>query len=353
MTNLFLRVSEYLDKKRPFVIYSKPESNKIIGIFQGDNTLHFTENFREEGFIFAPFSGDKYVLIPKDNSEIIIEDVESFQFNISGYPYNIDYSSQQSFEILVQKGIDEINKGKIEKVVLSRTQYINTDDFDAIISFKKLITIYPAAFKYYFYHPEVGEWMGATPEQLAKIEGDILNTVALAGTQVFTNNIDIVWGEKEKKEQQFVTDFIIESLQKYGNTEFVSNPYTFRAGNVLHIKTDISVKLNQNTELKQIVEKLHPTPAVCGLPKNEAKEFIIKEEGYNREYYSGFLGELNIDFESNKQEKSDLFVNLRCMKIYSNTAQLYIGCGITKDSNPENEFIETVNKSITLKRILF
>ena len=97
---------------------------------------------------------------------------------------------------------------------------------------------------------------------------------------------------------------------------------------------------------------MHPTSAVCGLPKQEAKYFIQKHEGYDREYYSGFLGELNIDLVTFRTLQTDLFVNLRCMKVKQNKAQLFIGCGITKDSNPEKEYIETVNKSMTMKKII-
>jgi isochorismate synthase len=104
--------------------------------------------------------------------------------------------------------------------------------------------------------------------------------------------------------------------------------------------------------LKKVIASLHPTPAVCGLPKHSAKNFIRENEGYNREYYSGFLGELNIDLVTFKTLQTDLFVNLRCMKIIKDKAQLFIGCGITKDSNPEAEYLETVNKSMTMKKII-
>ena len=101
-----------------------------------------------------------------------------------------------------------------------------------------------------------------------------------------------------------------------------------------------------------LIDKLHPTPAVCGLPKETAKQFILKNEGYDREFYTGFLGELNIDFRTFKKDNSDLFVNLRCMEVEKNTATIYVGCGITKDSIPEMEYIETVNKSMTIRKVV-
>ena len=82
------------------------------------------------------------------------------------------------------------------------------------------------------------------------------------------------------------------------------------------------------------------------------KIFILENENYNREYYTGFLGELNKKSIKKKKLKSDLYVNLRCMQIKNQQAFIYMGCGITKDSNPEKEWEESVNKSMTMKKIL-
>jgi len=115
----------------------------------------------------------------------------------------------------------------------------------------------------------------------------------------------------------------------------------------LHIQTDIKAELRNDFSLKKIIEKLHPTPAVCGFPKDLSQKFILENEGYNRSFYTGFLGELN--FSDNKT--SELYVNLRCMEIENQKVRFYIGCGITKDSDPEKEFFETVNKSVTMKSL--
>ena len=157
--------------------------------------------------------------------------------------------------------------------------------------------------------------------------------------------------QKEKQEQRFVTDYITASLQDFSSDIRATAPYTFRAGTIVHIKTDISAELKAEKSLKSIIDTLQPTPAVCGLPKDKALDFLIANEGYDREYYSGYLGEINIDMATG-QSKTDLFVNLRCMKIANDAAHLYIGCGITKDSDPAKEFVETVNKSTTMKRVL-
>ena len=82
------------------------------------------------------------------------------------------------------------------------------------------------------------------------------------------------------------------------------------------------------------------------MPKEKALDFIQKNEAFDRTYYSGFLGEYN----SNNQ--TDLFVNLRCLEVVNDAVNIYVGCGITKDSNPEMEFLETENKSMTMRNII-
>ena len=101
-------------------------------------------------------------------------------------------------------------------------------------------------------------------------------------------------------------------------------------------------------ELSNLIDILHPTPAVCGIPKKISKRFILENENYDREFYTGFLGEMNTDSTTN------LFVNLRCMKIDTEAKKisLFIGGGITKDSIPDNEWNETIIKSGVMKRVL-
>ena len=141
---------------------------------------------------------------------------------------------------------------------------------------------------------------------------------------------------------------------------------TIKAGNLLHLKTRVSGLLTSN--LKEVVTVLHPTPAVCGLPKVTAKQFILNNENYNREFYSGYLGELNIKEKTTRNTNrrnvennaysavktiSNLYVNLRCMQLTDVKASIYVGGGITKDSIAENEWQETVNKTQTMKKVLF
>ena len=167
--------------------------------------------------------------------------------------------------------------------------------------------------------------------------------MALAGTQKFTENPN--WGAKEQLEQQVVTDYLVQQLQPFCASLKLNGPYTQQAGFLLHLKTEISGQLHAGFSLQNLLQSLHPTPAVCGMPKDDALQFIGQEEGYDREFYSGFMGEI----QPNNQV--DLFVNLRCMKWVTNQAHLYVGCGITKDSQAELEFAETVHKTQTMKQV--
>lgn len=342
------------DKKLPFVVYNKPHSKKNIAFLSFDESLDFNKKLDKKGFVFAPFDGNDFVFFAENKSEIIKFDGIDFNEKINHYTDYLPTSEvKQAHENLVEKGINAIKNNEFLKVVLSRNEIVSANQNDFIKYYKKLVQTYKSAFCYCFYHPKIGMWLGATPEQLVKIDDDIISTVALAGTQlVVDNQMNVIWEAKEKEEQLFVTQFIEESIKPFVQKISKSEPYTAQAGNLLHIKTDISAVKKEYVTLSEILLALHPTPALCGLPKKHAKEFIIKHEGYDRKYYSGFLGEVNKNYESNESYKSDIFVNLRCMELETKQANLFVGGGVTKDSNPASEFLETINKSQTIKKII-
>jgi len=352
MSTLFIKIKEHYSKQLPFVCYCKPNSDKIIALLQKNDTL-YELNSNVSGFAFVSFDNNQRYIIQENQSDVYFEMFSDSDFS---YPKNnefvIDEKSKINFQNLVEKALEEIEKGTFEKVVLSRNELVSVSNFDLELVFNQLLINYQTAFKYCFYHPKVGFWMGATPEQLLKVEKNIIKTVALAGTQLATDFQNIEWKDKEINEQQIVTNYIVEGLKKYTNKISKSEPYTFQAVIIVHIKTDIEAEFDNPSDLEKILNELHPTPAVCGFPNDMAKQFILNNEGYEREFYAGFLGEWNKDFLTYKNGNSDLFVNLRCMKISNKKAKLFIGCGINKGSIAEKEFIETVNKSHIMKKVL-
>lgn len=350
---------QQFDQQLPFVLYRKPSAKEVIGLLQRDQTLHTVMNFAEKGFVFAPFNGDEIVLIPQDKCDVEVMPFELLE-QVSNEVSKADSSDALAKEKhiqLVEKAISKINQGDCSKIVISRKEILPLVDFDLFDGFQKLAQFYPSAFAYCFFHPKVGLWLGAFSESLLYVNELDFRTMAVAGTQLYDENAFAVWGDKEIEEQKLVTDFLVSNLEDLSAELHVSKPYDLKAGQLIHLKSDIHGTFETATDLRKLLSVLHPTPAVCGFPKEVAKSFILMNEGYDRSYYSGFLGEFNIDFQSN-ENATDLFVNLRCVQIETDetsnkrTAHIYVGGGITAESNPEREWIETVNKATTIKKVL-
>ncbi|MEL4308502.1 isochorismate synthase [Joostella sp. CR20] len=346
-TSFFEVVSTQFENSLPFVIYNKPNSNEISGLLQSSDVLFTAETYTESGFVFAPFDADEVaVMIPFSESKKVscsvgfsADDVQEIE--------NIEATSAEKNHIsLVEKTINEINTSAIKKIVISRTKEVQVATFDFISVFKKLVKTYPTAFCYAWYHPKVGFWMGATPETLLTLNGNAFQTMALAGTQPYKNTIDVLWGAKEQEEQRLVTESIVNNLKPITTNLQVSEVETIKAGTLLHLRTVINGTLGDTT-VKDFIYRLHPTPAVCGLPMQDAKAFILKNEGYPRRFYTGFLGELNAD-----KTHTELYVNLRCMEYVEEKLLLYVGGGITKDSDAKSEWEETENKTQTMLNVL-
>ena len=374
----FRKLNDHLKEGKAFVVYRKPGAKQVKALMQEDKTTFKNKDLSQSGFVFSPFNteADSY-LIPSEASETLSFEflVETFQDNSpedswdSGVDFEFMEKDQKNHELLVQKGIDAIKNGNFQKVVLARSEKVQLYDPDPIRIFKDLLNTYPEAFVYLWFHPETGYWLGASPETLLNVNRNRFSTMALAGTQKYKGKIDVEWGKKEVEEQQFVSNYIQNSLEGLTAVENVksSDPYSERAGSLLHIRTDISGDLKNIDKLGGLVKALHPTPAVCGLPKEKALNFILENENFSREFYSGYLGEVKMRSEhkrnSNRRnqenqqfasitEKTDLFVNLRCMKLKDGNARIFMGGGITKDSNAADEWVETVNKAQTMKAVL-
>ncbi len=366
--DFFNYLSEHLEKDLPFVAYSMPNTFEVRALLQKDDALYKIENFEESGFVFAPFDIRKdAILIPYSRSrnlltldEIVSERIEPIVFEIE--------NDEEHHINLVNKGVEATKKGDLAKVVLSRKEALQFEDnIDVLPLFKSLLNSYNSAFVYCWYHPKVGMWLGATPETLLDVERNRFSTMALAGTQNYLGTLDVNWSEKEIVEQQLVTDHIVEELQEHLQQMEVSEAKTVKAGRLLHLRTDITGQLTQDSKsLQKLILRMHPTPAVCGTPKLDAMQFILDNEHYNREFYTGYLGELNREtkilpragrrnienraYGFNKRS-THLFVNLRCMQLQEKSAIVYVGGGITKDSNAESEWDETVNKTRTMKSV--
>lgn len=364
--DFFQKIESQLENKLPFVAYRKPNEEMVNTIFQKDNQLHHLHDYTETGFVFAPFDSDSpAVLLNLDelfsSTDLPIVTKEIFQEHAE----EVDVEQKSLHLNLVKKGIAEIKAGSFDKVVLSRNIEVDSET-PPLSLFKTLLHQYERAFCYLWYHPKVGLWLGATPEILLTMQNRQLTTMSLAGTQNYANDENPQWGNKELEEQQLVTRYILNALNGKISNMKQTPTETVQAGNLLHLRTKISGNVRQEN-LKAIIEALHPTPAVCGMPKLETKAFILAEEKYNRQFYTGFLGELNFKEERSRNNRprntensvyrsisksTTLFVNLRCMQVINDKIKIYVGGGITKDSDPEKEWKETVAKSKTMLKVI-
>ncbi|MCT4623992.1 MAG: chorismate-binding protein, partial [Schleiferiaceae bacterium] len=200
---------------------------------------------------------------------------------------------------------------------------------------------YPRTNVYILSHEKTGLWIGASPETLVKVNDGKFKTMALAGSKLEYQE----WSDKEKEEQKIVADYITNILEGYNFEKLrIKGVQTVSAGPIQHLRTHYEAPIGENDPM-EIAEKLHPTPAVCGVPTDLTKQYLKDNEGYNRELYTGFIG---VKHENN----FDSFVNLRCMRIYNDRIQLFAGGGITAESRPEIEWNETQTKIQTLMRVI-
>ncbi len=267
-------------------------------------------------------------------------------------------ATEAEYTELVRTGVAAIQAREVLKVVSSRAARRPLPvGFDPLVAFAELSQQYPRAFVSLVSVPGVGTWLGASPEVLAEVTADgQFRTMALAGTQPLTPGLlpqAAIWRQKEIEEQALVARYIVSCFKQLRLREYhETGPRTVDAGQVLHLRTDFEVDL-QNVPSPaslgtDMLRLLHPTSAVGGMPKVPALAFLQQHEGYDRAYYSGFLGPVNVVAPG----ISRLFVNLRCLQLRATEAVLYAGTGLTIDSDPAREWQETQMKMQTISAVL-
>ena len=275
-----------------------------------------------------------------------------------------DPNAESKYIRNVEEAVEAMQSGEFRKVVLSRTKRVQFADApNAVKLFDKLCQTYPTAFVSAVAIPERSQiWISATPERLVSTDANgIFQTAALAGTQSAFNPDgtakrppEAMWSQKEIEEQAIVCRYIIECFKKIRLREYIEEgPKSIIAGNLMHLGTRFTVD-TQAVRYPQLgtvmLRLLHPTSAVCGTPRDVAFSFIREHETHDREFYSGFLGPVNID--TSEGAATDIFVHIRCMKLEGKLATLYAGAGITEDSVPEREWQETEMKCQTLLKVM-
>ncbi|WP_298553704.1 isochorismate synthase [uncultured Parabacteroides sp.] len=361
-------VDTFIKQDRSFALWRIPgESSRFA--MQASGSARLLYNIEEldgqSGFVVAPFHVSKrhpIVLIRPDIQELPLDEEKdapcprdkSFMLMDQTFHAHVTNVSckenpKEDYSRRFNSFIEPLRRKQFEKLVLSRSQTIPAGkaDFSPAAAFLKATGRYKYSYVYLCHTPATGTWLGCTPEIILSGEKGEWHTVALAGTQPLQNGeLPTEWDDKNREEQEYVAFYIRKQLQALGIRPTETPPAPVRAGELSHLKSDFCFPLPDNKKLGDLLKRLHPTPAVCGLPKEETYRFIRENEGYDRSYYSGFIGWLA------PEGKSDLYVNLRCMNILADAFVLYAGGGILASSETESEWLETEAKMQTMKQLI-
>lgn len=257
-----------------------------------------------------------------------------------------------------RKCIRQIENGELKKIVLARAKDFSFSA-QTVFPHKTLLAKLRERFlaggcTLFYAHtnaerPEE-KIIGASPEMLVRAGNGILETEAIAGTITNdgTSALDemLFSDKKERLEHQLVIDFIVEKLKDSAlNPQTPEFPEILRLPNVLHLRTPIRAELPQGKSLANIAAKLHPTPAMCGVPAEKVRKQIPETEPFPRENFSAPLGFIDAD------GNGFFAVAIRCAKIFGNKFRLYAGSGLVSGSVPEKEYAEIESKFAALRKL--
>lgn len=295
---------------------------------------------------FVSFDKKETISFSGNITEVISDDFINsplFSADLSSELNDFEEEIQADYIEKLNKVISFININNLPKLVISRRKLvgINSEKINLSQTFLNLCEAYPNAFVYFFIKNEKC-WIGAFSEVLGRFEKETndFQTMSLAGTIPIAEE----WTTKEIEEQQPVTDFIADILERYSDQFDQSKTTDHLSGNIKHLRTDFKAKI-KTEELEEVISELHPTPAVCGIPKKKCMEAIANFEENPRHFYGGYI-------KVETTETIQYFVNLRCAEFFKNAALLYVGGGITADSSPEKEWQETELKSEAMMKNL-
>lgn len=317
-----------------FVIFRDPKSASLQmwkGHFESKSKLSFSTGSR---FFVKPWQGSLLEMTVEEiASEAEVAKIWLNEAILSDYT-NDSNQSKASFEQFVQFAVTGIAQGDFNKIVASRNQFLNLPSPNVWQAFENACRLYPQAFVSILYDHSFGLWLGATPETFGTYINGVGETVALAGT--LANGTE-TWTDKERLEQTETSRFIQEILQKRSIDAVQSSSLEeITQGNLRHLRERFTFTVS-DTDFVDFTADLHPTPAVGGYPVQQALSFIDRFEKTKRGLFAGWVGWAKDDhFES--------WVNLRCCQIHSNGIDLFAGCGLNAQSNPEKEWLETEAK---------
>ena len=350
-----------------FALYRLPWTDEPILVMQEEGEPEYIHSLNElnqkKGFLLSPFQ-----FTPAHPAVLIRPDIQAYDWEeiksaLQGWTTRHPQQANPSHSIAAStdshatsekeekdlytetfsRFILPLKEKQFRKLVLSRsTTHTLNEQFSPLSAFIQACNSYPRMMISLCHTPSTGTWIGSTPEIILSGHEKDWHTVALAGTMPMQGEVmPTEWSKKNKEEQAFVGEYIRKAVKKFGTKLTEKGPYTARAGQLVHLKTDFHFCLKDTNHLGNVLQELHPTPAVCGLPKEEACQFILDTESHDRLFYSGLIGWLDPEGDT------ALYVNLRCMHIEGKTATLYAGGGILPESTADAQ-----QKMNTMRNIL-
>lgn len=353
------------------VFFRLPDTRTAVKITQRGDPEKLTDIGQlgmDGGYVFAPFAPDADcpVLLVRPDSVEIIPLAEAAASSSAAHTQPHDGAS--AAELAAHTAAERtayyrdfaafhaaLCAGDLQKVVLARrSTRPSTLDTDADAAMERLFLTacarYPHMYIALIQSPACGTWLTATPEVLLQHNGAAWHTMALAGT-LKAGDAQCTWSEKNIKEQRYVADYIEDTLRYCTTSLTVSEAHDLRAAALLHRCTDFHFQLDDAGGIGRLLARLHPTPAVCGMPKTAARRFILARETAPRKYYSGFTGPLRLPVDG-LAGHTHLFVMLRCMQILPQECHLYAGGGLLAESDEQSEWEETEAKMAAMEGLL-
>lgn len=251
----------------------------------------------------------------------------------------------------IAKAIHKIKTSNIEKIVMARELQLKLyDSVDISSVIARLLETQTDSYIFAFDHD--GDcFIGASPERLVKLEKNELLSTCLAGTAPRGEteakdkqlSYEFLHDEKNLGEHDFVVQMIHKSIEEYcHNINIPSKPVIHKLKNLQHLYTPVRATLNNSVTIFDIIEQLHPTPALGGTPTDEALEFIREYEILDRGWYGAPVGWLD------NRNYGEFIVAIRSGLISNDKASLFAGCGIVADSDIEDEYQETNMKFLPM-----
>ncbi|MFB6140306.1 MAG: isochorismate synthase MenF [Halosimplex sp.] len=243
----------------------------------------------------------------------------------------------------IEAAVERIDSGTLRKVVLA--QALRADlgaDLSVPAAYERLSETYPDCFRFLVAPEGGGQFFGATPERLVSRDGRTVRTEALAGSTGRGDTPEedewlareLQGSEKDRHEHDLVVEAIKDQLSPFATSISTGDRTVRRLATVQHLQTPISAELAEDDHVLSLVEALHPTPAVGGLPPDEALETIRETETFERGWYASPVGWFDAEGDG------AFAVAIRSAVATDRRATLFAGNGIVGDSDPDREWDE-------------